>query len=598
MQDEQLLKPVAAPDPRIGMVLAERYRIVRLLGEGGMGAVYEGEHILIRKRVAIKCLHPHYSQHPEAVARFHREALAATSIGHENIIEVTDMGRFPDGALFMVLEFLKGRDYGALLDAEGPQQLGPVVHIASQICDALTAAHALGIVHRDLKPENIFLIKRRDDPDFVKVLDFGISKMKAANEGPGGGMTQTGMALGTPYYMPPEQAQGLRDVDHRADIYALGVILYRALTGVHPFEHDSYPMLVLKICTEPVVPVRQLRPDLPPELDAILERMLAKEPVDRYPDCASVKTALAPFAGITTKPVLQEPSHEEAIPLVHRADAAGSGIDAAPTTEPVPSSIGLTLPRSRRPLLAAGAVAVVAVGVLGAWAMGAFGHGSTDGASTHATSPPMDTTASAMGVFGHGSGQGATLHATSPAVAIRPMAPAGAATPGPVHPPVNVKIRIVPMSDDTTLSIDGAHVFAPFDGDLPYDETPKTIRVERSGYQTVLEDLALTIPQRIVIHMHHGAGTVDHRAHRHARVASVGSAPSPGANAPAPHGSASHVAAPVVAAPAVAGPPVARPPVPHVSAPPPESHAAHAASPTPGPVVVPPRHALMHIDLP
>src|SRR5678815_2443982 len=129
MQEEHLLKPVTQADPRIGMVLQDRYRIVRLLGEGGMGAVYEGEHILIKKRVAIKCLHSQYAQNPEVVARFHREALAATSIGHQNIIEVTDMGRFPDGAVFMVLEYLQGRDFAALIDDEGPQQLGRVVHI-------------------------------------------------------------------------------------------------------------------------------------------------------------------------------------------------------------------------------------------------------------------------------------------------------------------------------------------------------------------------------------------------------------------------------------------------------------------------------------
>jgi len=190
-------------DPRIGMVLQDRYRISRKLGEGGMGAVYEGEHILIKRRVAIKCLHAHYASSPEIVARFHREALAATSIGHPNIIECTDMGRFPDGAFFMVLEFLDGRDWAADLARSGAQSLGKVVHVMSQVCDALSAAHAKGIVHRDLKPENIFLIKRGADPDFVKVLDFGISKIQDNSGDPEApvkskGLPRSGVARGTP----------------------------------------------------------------------------------------------------------------------------------------------------------------------------------------------------------------------------------------------------------------------------------------------------------------------------------------------------------------------------------------------------------------
>ena len=175
--ENQAAQPNAPQDPKIGMVLQERYRILRKLGDGGMGAVYEGEHVLIKRRVAIKVLHAQFAQNPEIVARFQREAEAATSIGHPNIIEVTDMGRFPDGTAYMVLEFLEGRDWSHDIESHGPQPVGKVIHILTQVCDALTAAHAKGIVHRDLKPENIFLIERRGDPDFVKVLDFGISKI-------------------------------------------------------------------------------------------------------------------------------------------------------------------------------------------------------------------------------------------------------------------------------------------------------------------------------------------------------------------------------------------------------------------------------------
>jgi serine/threonine-protein kinase len=301
MSEHALLEP--AKDLKIGMVLQDRYRIVRKIGEGGMGSVYEGQHTLINRRVAIKCLHTQFASNAEIVARFQNEAMAANSIRHQNIIEVTDLGRFDDGTVFMVLEFLEGRELADLIVKDGPQPLGRMVHIISQVCDALTAAHAQGIVHRDLKPENIFLIPRGEDSDFVKVLDFGIAKFR---EGASKGMTRTGTTLGTPYYMAPEQAQAKRDLDGRADIYSMGVIVFHALTGQHPFDDESYPMLVVKICTEPPPPLRNYRPDLPPEFEAVVNRMLSKNPEQRYASCQEVKEALRPFRAHFGAPVLAE----------------------------------------------------------------------------------------------------------------------------------------------------------------------------------------------------------------------------------------------------------------------------------------------------
>ena len=295
--------PPAPVDPKIGMVLQERYRIVRKIGDGGMGSVYEGEHIVIKRRVAIKVLHPQFAQNKEITARFHREAEAATAIGHPHIVEVTDMGSFPDGSAYMVLEFLEGRDWAKDIQTEGPQPLGKVAKILSQVCDALDAAHAKGIVHRDLKPENIFLIDRHGDPDYVKVVDFGISKIIDTQEADRS-LTQTGTALGTPYYMAPEQCQGKKDVDHRADIYSLGVILFQSLTAQYPFDDESYPMLVLKICTEPAPQLAAFRSDLPPQVQEILHRMLAKDRHHRFNACSELKEALAPFLGNTQTPVL------------------------------------------------------------------------------------------------------------------------------------------------------------------------------------------------------------------------------------------------------------------------------------------------------
>ena len=336
-----------ADDPRLGQLVSDRYRILRRIGEGGMGVVYEAEHVTIRRRVAIKCLHAHLAGKEDIARRFRREAQAVTAIGHRNIVDVTDMGNFDDGGVYMVLEYLDGRDLAAEIARSGPLVIGRLVRIMGQLCDALGAAHHKGIIHRDLKPENVFLIERDGDPDFVKVVDFGISKFRDGLDGAISQMTRTGTTVGTPYYMAPEQAQGHKDVDHRVDIYALGVILFRALTGQHPFDDASYPMLVLKICTEAPPPLRRYRLDVPPELEAVVLRLLAKDRSERPPSCDAVKQLLAPFAGVhvpveltdapgtatTTASALSAPARIDS-PLARAATApmtdAGRGSPAPP----------------------------------------------------------------------------------------------------------------------------------------------------------------------------------------------------------------------------------------------------------------------------
>ena len=213
----------------IGSIISDRYRIERLLGEGGMGAVYQAEHTLMRKRMAIKVLHPEMTRLPEVVTRFEHEAMAAAHIDHPNVVNATDFGKIDDGSFFLALEYVEGKSLRDLV-ALGPLDLGRSLHIARQIAGALHRAHSLKIVHRDLKPENIMLVDREGDQDFVKVLDFGIAKVQigeltaSAMESPGPGqpvLTQAGMVYGTPEYMAPEQALG-QPVDQRIDIYALG----------------------------------------------------------------------------------------------------------------------------------------------------------------------------------------------------------------------------------------------------------------------------------------------------------------------------------------------------------------------------------------
>jgi serine/threonine-protein kinase len=279
--------------------LGGRYKIEKLLGEGGMGAVYQAEHTHMRKRLAVKVLHPEMSRLSEVVARFEREAMAAAHIDHPNVAAATDFGKLDDGSFFLVLEFVEGQ---SLRDAmnQGPLDVGRALRILRQVAGALGQAHTLGIVHRDLKPENVMLVERGGDPDFVKVLDFGIAKVpvgELAREAPGSAkgpvLTQLGMVYGTPEYMAPEQALG-QNVDPRADIYALGVLTFEMLAGVRPFDHESKVTLLGMHVTAPVPPIAQKNNDVhvPPEVEAIVIRMLAKEATARYADAKELVEAL------------------------------------------------------------------------------------------------------------------------------------------------------------------------------------------------------------------------------------------------------------------------------------------------------------------
>jgi serine/threonine-protein kinase len=295
--------PVKGPKALIGSTISDRYKIERLLGEGGMGAVYQAEHTLMRKRMAIKVLHPEMTRLPEVVARFEREAMAAAHIDHPHVVTATDFGKLEDGSFFLALEFVEGKSLREVI-ALGRLELGRALHIGRQIASALSRAHALKIVHRDLKPENVMLVEREGDPDFVKVLDFGIAKVQigeltagdVSQAGPGQPvLTQAGMVYGTPEYMAPEQALG-QAVDARADLYALGCILYEMLCGMRPFDAESKVALLGMQVTAPVPPMATKAPDanVPPEVEALVKRLLAKEASERLGDAREL------IDGITT----------------------------------------------------------------------------------------------------------------------------------------------------------------------------------------------------------------------------------------------------------------------------------------------------------
>ncbi len=279
-----------------GELLSGRYRIEAELGTGGMGAVYRAEHTLMRKRVAVKVLHPEMTRLTEVVERFEREAMAAAHIEHPNVAAATDFGKLENGSFFLVLEYVEGDSLRDVLQ-DGPMDPRRVIHVGKQIVAALVRAHSLGIVHRDLKPENVMLVHRDGDPDFVKVLDFGIAKVPVSQISKEAGkqhktLTKVGMVYGTPEYMAPEQALG-QDVDARADLYALGVILYEMLVGRRPFEADNPVALLGMQVTQPPPPFRQVAPSLqiPMEIETVVMELLEKEAARRPTDAKQVRDA-------------------------------------------------------------------------------------------------------------------------------------------------------------------------------------------------------------------------------------------------------------------------------------------------------------------
>src|SRR6185369_6155904 len=245
--------PAPASTSLVGQVVSGRYRLQKLIGEGGMGSVYLAEHMHMRKRVALKLLHAEMSQDAEVLARFRREAEAAAHVEHPNVASATDFGQAEDGSFFLVLEYVEGTSLRKALEA-GPLSSARALHIARQIALALERAHGSGIVHRDLKPENVMLVRKGDDPDFVKVLDFGIAKVPAdpvhGESNPQVILTKMGAVLGTPEYMSPEQSVG-DPVGPATDLYALGIIMYEMLTGLHPFDPPTKEMLLTMHVLEP-----------------------------------------------------------------------------------------------------------------------------------------------------------------------------------------------------------------------------------------------------------------------------------------------------------------------------------------------------------
>jgi serine/threonine protein kinase len=375
-----------------GTLVEGKYRIERLLGAGGMGSVWVAEHAMLHRPVAVKVLDSSATtRDATAVQRFLREAQTAARLRSDHIVDVLDVGRFDDGTPFLIMELLEGETLAARIKNEGRLQQGDAALLVDHLLSGLSAAHAAGVIHRDIKPDNCFITKK-DGRDHLKLLDFGISKV--AGDAREMRMTRTGVVMGTPYYMAPEQARGSKEIDHRCDLYAAGAILYECVTGRVPFEAESVNELLFKIVLEPLLPPRSMAPELDPAFEALILCAMGREADNRYQTAPQFREALAPFiAGrvstgtqivervvLTSSPPPATPriappisGNEQTAPIDSDAMRAITDPNSQPTTTTPSGLQGLSKtgplhlsdpPPARRSIawLAIGAVALIGVG--------------------------------------------------------------------------------------------------------------------------------------------------------------------------------------------------------------------------------------------
>jgi serine/threonine-protein kinase len=415
------------------------YQVTGLLGEGGMGVVYRAEHPLIGKKVAIKVLHRQYSSNTDVVARFFTEAKAVNDIGHPNIVDIVDFGELTgnrgDRLVYFIMELLQGSSLAQAVRQGAPMAPDRAFYIAAQVADALAASHAQGIIHRDLKPDNIFLVRQHRQDDFVKVLDFGIAKL-TGDRTAGSQRTHTGMVMGTPAYMSPEQCEGKGDIDKRTDVYALGVVLYEMLTGRLPFVGEGFGQIVMQHITQPPPPLATVVPGISPHVEATVMTSLAKAREHRYQSMEQFAEALR--GGAVAAPT--------AMPMVRTTLSASAG--------EVSGAVPKQTPRSSAAKWASLTVAAVAVAAV----VAVF----------------------AMPDRGGDSGEGEPISAAAPAAPGSPETEP-VATPDPVLRPaverVVVGVRSVPP---------GAELFVG-DEEAPRGNTPYELELEKGSGDTVVK---------------------------------------------------------------------------------------------------------------
>jgi serine/threonine-protein kinase len=345
-----MLAPMPVPTPGMTIPLphGESFAVGRVLGTGGMGTVVEATHAPSGRRVALKFLHDELLDHPTIPARFAREVELATSLTTDHVARTFGLERTPAGVPFMIMELLEGRDLAALLRSHGPLPPARAARLIAQACEALEEAHARGIVHRDLKPENLFVTTAADGSDWVKVLDFGISKLVEDGEKRQPQLTRVGTTVGTPEYMAPEQLRGARDLDGSADVYSLGCVLFELLSGRRPFAAPNYQELVRLVCTTEPPSLSQLRGDLPASFVDVVARAMARDRRARIPTARALREALAPWIAPRRRAeetVMMEPAPSSLVPSIPSAprlsqsggrssgDASSGRVESATTVE-------------------------------------------------------------------------------------------------------------------------------------------------------------------------------------------------------------------------------------------------------------------------
>ena len=522
------------------------YRILAKIGTGGMGAVYLAEHPLIGKKVALKVIHRELAGNREVVQRFFQEARAVNKIGNEHIVEIHDFGVTPENDHFYIMEYLEGQTLAGVLARERVIVTMRALHIGAQIASALAAAHAAGVIHRDLKPDNIMLMTRLGDPDFVKVLDFGLAKMFAA--GSAAVNTAIGVLLGTPQYMSPEACESKRDIDHRTDIYALGILLFQMMTGVLPFDGETMgEVLVKQVTALPPAP-RAINPSIPPSVEQVLLRCLAK-PVDmRFPTMQALRDALldpeaylrasppiAPArsvapgeAGIDAKTVMMHLAQSEAeaktrmtggLPLPAPANLGATMISTelavprqvppglAPPTEPKHNTMRIATPMgySSRPPRRMWPIVLVLGLVLGlgggAFAVAWVGRGKVKAVEI------ADGTASAVVAIDAAGPPDAAVVVPQDAAAVAVVIDAASAVPEDsattVAPPRQVKLALESAPRGAAVTgPDGKSLGkTPLELDWPASETPITFELRLGGYRKKTKTITLTTSTAITVQL-------------------------------------------------------------------------------------------------
>jgi serine/threonine-protein kinase len=373
--DGQTLRSAGPASDLVGQVVADRYHVVKKLGEGGMGQVYLAEHVKMGRRSAIKVMNPSMVHDPDAVARFNREASNASRITHPNVCAIYDFGETPDGLIYLAMEFIEGEPLTDLLEREGALPVPRAAAIFLQTADALQAAHDLGIVHRDLKPDNIMLSRRKGGGDTVKVVDFGIAKAVGGNEA-GQKVTKTGLVVGTPEFMSPEQLSG-DTLDGRSDLYSLALVFFRMLSGKLPFEATSVQETMIKRLTDEPTKLAEARPDLsfPAGLQPVLDAALARTPTERYQTVAKFAADVAAVTGRPTAGTV--PATQEKTQLL---DPTGGGATQR-------MSAKKAAPEKKRSFIPAAIGVVVILAGGGAWV--ALNGGNKAGANPPDSTPSV-----------------------------------------------------------------------------------------------------------------------------------------------------------------------------------------------------------------